>query len=207
MNRILVVLAAALIVGCGTTKESQTEKTPAPDPVKITQFYPSQTLAARGEEVLICYGVENAASVRLEPALEEITPSMNRCIQFAPKTTGEYKLIATGKDGSEAVEQFAIKVEGIAKARKGGATGGGAGGGLIQTFLSSAGQVGAGQPVTLCYQTSGAQAVKIDPGVAGLPTPAKGCVTARPQQTTTYTLTATGEGGKSDKATVTIKVQ
>ncbi|MGH9632582.1 MAG: hypothetical protein ACRD7E_30110 [Bryobacteraceae bacterium] len=204
MIRPIAALAAVAMIGCGTT-EPQKKDAPAPDPVKITQFYPSQSVAARGEEVLICYGVENAASVRLDPAIEEITPSMNRCIQFAPKSTAEYKLIATGKDGSQAVEQFAIKVEGVAKPKS--SASGGAAGGLIQTFLSSAGQVGAGQPVTLCYQTSGAKAVKIDPGVAALPSPEKGCVTAKPQQTTTYTLTATGTSGESDKMTVTVKVQ
>jgi hypothetical protein len=59
--------------------------------LKITAFYAS--------DGLICYGVANAKSVRIEPFIEPVWPSLARCIQAPPHKTTEYTLTATDGAG------------------------------------------------------------------------------------------------------------
>src|SRR3954465_11740017 len=148
--------AICLFASCGghTTPEA---KEPPPKPVQIVQFYANSPEVPKGSQVLICYGVENAKSVRLEPPIEEIVPSLVRCIPYSPATSGEIKLIATGTDGSETSKTIQIKVgpaAAAAPARKSNS---------IVTFASSANSVAPGQEVTFCYATQGASAVRLEP--------------------------------------------
>ncbi|HEV2323932.1 MAG TPA: peptidoglycan-associated lipoprotein Pal [Terracidiphilus sp.] len=63
--------------------------------------------------------------------------------------------------------------------------------------------ISAGDQVTLKWQTTDANSVSIDNGVGTVPT--SGVKTVTPSQTTTYHLTATGDGGSAD-ATATVTV-
>ncbi len=84
---------------------------PAGTELKITQFYASKQEAARGESVLVCYGVENARSVRIEPPIEDhLIPLPAKCISFAPHRTTTLKLVAEGDKGGEATESITVKV-------------------------------------------------------------------------------------------------
>ena len=78
--------------------------------VKILHFYAGTGEVVRGEHVVVCYGVQNAKAVRLEPPVETITPSLNRCIAVEPSKDTTYVLHATGKDGSETSASFTIRV-------------------------------------------------------------------------------------------------
>lgn len=84
--------------------------------VKILMFYASPGTVARGEPVSLCYGVANAAAVKITPLEEEITPSFNRCLQVYPKKKTTYELTATGADG--AVVSQALTVEALPRAAK-----------------------------------------------------------------------------------------
>ena len=201
----ILVFASILLSGCSSAPDRPpAEKAPpAAPPVKILQFYASPPTVAKGESVLLCYGVENATAVRLDPPVERITPSLNRCVQDSPQQTSTYTLLATGANGTQASQTVNVKVEGRAKAAAGTA----AGAGLIQFFAASTTQIHAGQPVTLCYSLQGAQSVRVEPSVQQLEAVAKSCFTVAPRQTTTYTLTATGSNGKSDREKVQIRVE
>ena len=84
---------------------------PANTELKITQFYASKQVAASGESVLVCYGVENAHSVRIEPPIEDhLIPLPAKCIPFAPHRTTTLKLVAEGDKGGEATESITVKV-------------------------------------------------------------------------------------------------
>lgn len=84
---------------------------PASTELKITQFYASKREAARGESILVCYGVENARSVRIEPAIEEKLPPLPvKCLPFAPHRTTTLKLVAEGEKGGEATESITVRV-------------------------------------------------------------------------------------------------
>jgi peptidoglycan-associated lipoprotein len=63
--------------------------------------------------------------------------------------------------------------------------------------------ISSGDQVTLKWETTGATSVSIDNGVGDVPT--SGVKTVTPSQTTTYHLTATGDGGTAD-ATATVTV-
>src|SRR5689334_13753924 len=53
--------------------------------VKITQFYAASGEITEDDRVLVCYGVRNATSVRLDPPLERLTPALTRCFWVAPR--------------------------------------------------------------------------------------------------------------------------
>ncbi len=188
----------AVLMTCG----EPAEKPRAPGPtaesnkVKITRFYASSGVVARGEEVTICYGVENAEEVRLDPPIREVRPTFNRCFSIAPDRTRIYRLTATGPGGEDSAE-FAIQV--VAPEAAPAAS-------LIPLFLANQNEVAKGQPVTLCYSVEGAEAVRIDPPVRELE-PTSRCFTVTPEATTRYTLKATGPGGRSESKSLVVTVR
>src|SRR5437879_1239191 len=110
MKFACLTVAACLLAACGSGPgpAPAVKKEEAPKPAKILQFYSSSNTVARGQQVLICYGVESAKSVRIEPPVAQITPSYIRCIPHAPTASSEYKLIATGADGTEVTKSIKI---------------------------------------------------------------------------------------------------
>jgi len=64
--------------------------------VKILQFYGRDGVIERGGSTVLCYGVLNATAVHMEPALPDLYPAMNRCIEVSPKHTTTYRLTADG---------------------------------------------------------------------------------------------------------------
>ncbi len=83
---------------------------PAGTAVRITQFYASKQEAARGESILVCYGVENARAVRIEPAIEQLIPLPAKCFPFTPQRTAILKLVAEGEKGGEVTASVTVKV-------------------------------------------------------------------------------------------------
>jgi len=79
--------------------------------VKILHFYTSTPEIPRGGKALLCYGVVNAASVRLEPPSESVWPAMSRCFEAAPSTTTRYTLTAVGSDQANASESLEVVVK------------------------------------------------------------------------------------------------
>jgi len=201
---LALVLFLPGLTGCGSeTPEPQVERPkPVPEvkvkpgPAKVTHFYPADETAQAGEEVTVCYGVENAGTVLLEPGGEELRPSRNRCISVAPRKTQVYKLTARGAD-SEDTAELTIKVEEAAPRAPERM--------LITTFVASDQTVSKGAPVTLCYGLDGAESVKIDPPVAELE-PVSRCFSLRVTETTTFRLTATG-GGRTDEHDLVVTVR
>jgi protein-S-isoprenylcysteine O-methyltransferase Ste14 len=78
--------------------------------LRILQFYSPTGELMEGEHALVCYGVLNAASVRIEPPLDGVGVSVSRCVTAAPTVDTRYTLTATGKDGSAASQSLVIKV-------------------------------------------------------------------------------------------------
>jgi hypothetical protein len=200
---VLGAAAAALLTGCSgdSTPPPARKAAPPPEPVKITQFYASPVVAAAGQPVLLCYGVEHAKTVALAPPVADIDPSPNRCVQFTPQRTGSYTLTAAGAAGGQATASVTVRV--TAKAAGGAPTA--SGNRLIGTFAASSERVAAGQPVTLCYALQGAASVRIEPPAGDLAPGERGCTTVRPARTTTYTLSASA-GGRTETARVTVRV-
>lgn len=73
----IVSLAVVMFAGCSAPQKQPDPKPAAPAPPKITHFYASPGVVPPGESFLMCYGVENARTVKLSPPVETITPSLN----------------------------------------------------------------------------------------------------------------------------------
>jgi hypothetical protein len=162
----------------------------------ITQFYPTAPRIGRGEQVQLCYGVNNATKVSLEPPVESVWPALARCFAIRPAATATYTLTASDDQGHSASQSVTIEV-GAAKS---------AGAHIIEVIASKL-EIAAGEQVTICYTARNATSVSITPGQAAQQTAEKGCVTDNPKTTTTYQVVATGKGGERDSERVTIKVR
>jgi hypothetical protein len=196
--RASIFAGLLLTASCGSSPESATKpSTPAStaSSARITQFYSPTPVAPKGEKGMLCYGVENAARVRLDPPEVEIAPSFSRCIDVFPKQTTTYTLIAEGKDGKEARQSVEIR-RGAARVQ-------------IREIVVSKLEVARGQSVDVCVDAPGASAFNVSPSGRVLPNlpPSKGCVRDTPSKTTTYTVSVTGPSGESDEGQVTVRVK
>lgn len=190
-------------MGCSTTKDpaDRPKRIELPTPARILHFYVSPGEIGRGEQALLCYGVENARSVRLEPPVETLSPLQNHCFAVKPERTTEYRLLAEGFDQSAASEKLTLRVKaGAAAVAKA------AGSQMIQVFTASATEIAPQQQVTLCYAVRDAVSVRVEPGGQSQYPPDKSCFTVKPAQTTTYMLTASAKG-KTEQQRVTVKVR
>lgn len=152
--------------------------------LRILNFYVPAASAVRGEETLLCYGVLNAASVKLTPPLANLSPSLARCVYVTLNRTTELTLTATGKDGLEASRSFVI---GTTEPRP--------------EFLfveMNARETRAGDPHTICYGVKNATNVRLLPTAQALPPIAKTCMQWRPTAPMKYKLVAESPGGRDE---------
>jgi len=194
---VLVVLA-----GCRTKPEAGPAAAGVA-PVRILHFYASAPEVAAGQTVTICYGVENAARVRLDPPVEPLKPLFNRCFAVSVSRTTTYTLTAEGSDGRTVSESFTVRVGGPSPSRERPAEAEG----MIRLFAASAEEVRSGETVTLCYGVAGAASVRVEPYSLPLQPAEKYCFLVKPAATTTYVLMATGPDGRSEQARLTVRVR
>lgn len=81
-----------------------------PGPVRILQFYASVGAVMPGQKAQICYGVENARSVRISPAMQDVYPSIRHCLEVVPEHTTHYTILAEGFDGAVATRSLTLPV-------------------------------------------------------------------------------------------------
>ncbi len=166
---------------------------PAPEPVRITQLYAAPASPGMGEKTLLCYGVENATEVRIDPPVEQVWPSQSRCFDVPSSKTVTYTL--TAARGSESVSKSVTVAIGPPAVK------------ILEVSINKL-NFAPGEEVTVCYKVQNAKQVTLRPGTKfGPQTPALGCISDHPQKTTTYTVTATGAGGSVDTEHVTATVQ
>jgi hypothetical protein len=191
-SRIIVCISGIALAGCGGGSTA-TIVSKAPEKVRITQFYASPANPPKGEKTLLCYGVENATEVRLDPPIERVWPAMARCFDIDSTKTATYRL--TAARGSESVSETVTVKPGPPAVK------------IIEVSINKA-QFDSGEMATVCFKAKNAVATIIRPGNWINPhTPFVGCVMDHPRKTTTYIVTATGEGGDTDSERVTAKVK
>ncbi len=78
---------------------------------KILAFSASSGLIHKGQKVQICYGVANAKSVKIEPPVGDIWPSMSHCVDTSPTKDTQYTITATDAEGHADTAQVAIQVK------------------------------------------------------------------------------------------------
>jgi hypothetical protein len=79
--------------------------------LQILQFYARDGVVLEGQPTVICYGVLNARAIHLDPPIEQLTPSLNRCIDAAPEHDTRYTLTAQGERGDSLSSSFEIQVK------------------------------------------------------------------------------------------------
>ena len=77
---------------------------------RIINFYASPQAIRRGQAAQICYGVYGAKTVRMEPAVPDLRPAINDCLQVSPRQDTVYKLTAADSAGHTASASLTIKV-------------------------------------------------------------------------------------------------
>jgi hypothetical protein len=77
---------------------------------KIISFYATPGKIQRGDAVDMCYGVSNAKSVKLDPPVANVWPSVDRCFQVSPKKTTTYTFTADDGKGDIQTQQLTIEV-------------------------------------------------------------------------------------------------
>lgn len=80
-------------------------------PVRVVEFFASAGTIEPGEKAMLCYGVENAKSVRISPMLRGVYPSPNRCLEIAPEHTTHYTILAEGYDGAVDARSLTLPVQ------------------------------------------------------------------------------------------------
>ncbi len=80
------------------------------DDLKILMYYANPGVVARGDKGLLCYGVSNASSVAIEPAVEGVGPSLSRCVEIRPSRETDYTLRARDAKGREVTQAVSVRV-------------------------------------------------------------------------------------------------
>ena len=194
---IAIAAASAVLAGCSSPEQRAVVPTvvpaAAPEGARITRLYTTLAQVGRGETALVCYGVENATAVWLEPPRRELSAAQARCVDVSPKADTTYKLPAQGADGKTVTRELEVQV-GPARAR------------LVNVNVNAV-EVKAGELVILCYQADNARAVTIDPIRFRAGSAAKDCASDRPVKSTTYSISAVGAAGDRDQERVTVRVK
>lgn len=76
---------------------------------EILAFY-APGIIRRGDSGDLCYGVSNAKTVKIEPPVGGVWPSLSRCIPISPKTTTTYTLTADDGQGNTKTESLTVEV-------------------------------------------------------------------------------------------------
>lgn len=79
--------------------------------LKITMLYATSDSVGKGQPVQICYGVVNAKNVAFNPPIENVWPSMNRCVDVSPKHSTTYTLVADDGAGHSDKAQVSVHVK------------------------------------------------------------------------------------------------
>jgi hypothetical protein len=177
----------------GRVAQKESAKPDAGPGVRIEQFYARSGEITDAENTLICYGVRNARSVRLEPPVEKLAPSLTRCFFVEPKEDTRYTLTAEGDDGATATESFEVKVRPAPP--------------VFRLFAVSDKEIPRGEVLTVCYGVERATGVRLEPGGWKLPASPKTCIRFYPKQSTEYSLIASGATGGEQRERFKVAVK
>jgi hypothetical protein len=117
-SRFLKLIAAAGLLlatwGLGALRQDGASSWVRPEgaggSVRILQFYASVGTVLPGQPATLCYGVENAKSVRISPLLPGVYPSARHCLEVFPEHTTHYTILAEGYDGAVATRSLTLPV-------------------------------------------------------------------------------------------------
>jgi hypothetical protein len=161
--------------------------------VRITQFYATSGEITDAGHSTVCYGVENARSVRLEPPVYDVRPALTRCFWVEPKQDTTYSLSAVGNDGSSDSASFRVLVKPAPPS--------------ILFMAVSKNEIVKGDAVTVCYGVEHAKGVRLEPIGWTLFAGKKECVRIYPPRDMKFTLVAAGVSGATARDHFDVKVR
>jgi hypothetical protein len=166
--------------------------------VKILQFYARDGEILDDQSTVICYGVVNAKSVRIDPPVADVYPALNRCVEAAPRRDTTYTLTAEGNDGKTATAALTLAVKPDIGNRP-----------RIKEFDVVKHSVEQGRHYfTIAFAIENASSVRVDPpDMPALEDSAPfGQWVVAPEKTTTYTLTIMDKKGHKATKQLTVVV-
>lgn len=151
----------------------------------IVSFTATPPQVALNGTTTLSWTVDNATSCVLDPGAVQLASASSGNLPLTVGETTIYTLVALSPGGSA---EALVTVPVMAAA--------------IGSFTATPTTVTAGSPATLQWTTSFATTCSIDQGVG--PVASSSSITVTPQQTTVYTLTATGLDPQTSTAMVTV---
>ena len=79
--------------------------------MKVLQFYASPPVVKAGQQGLICYGVLNAKTARIDPDPGETTPALSRCLAVTPRRSTSYTLTIDDGRGRKLTATTEVRIE------------------------------------------------------------------------------------------------
>jgi hypothetical protein len=166
--------------------------------VKIIQFYARDGNIVEGTKSVICYGVLNAKSVRIDPPLAGVSPSLNRCVEVYAEKETRFTLTAEGFDGRSASESFVLGVRADQETLPR----------ITRFAVTKRERDYSGKWIfSVAFSAENPEEVSIEPpAFPTLHRSPMGSFYVAPEKTTTYTLTVTGKFGHKATKTLTVQV-
>jgi len=167
-------------------------KPPPPLP-QVLNFSALPPIIVAGEKAQLCFQLKDATSVQIDSGVPHLEAGTERqCVSVSPIKTTTYTLTALNSEGKTDKKQTTLKVTKPAL--------------QIINFTSQPNSLEGAGSVRLCYEVLNADGLQIDNGVGEVRPANKGCVNTRVDETTTFTLTATGADGRVAKRQARVEV-
>src|SRR5665213_3551551 len=107
---VAAVLCSMSCDSPGVRQRASTSHSAGGPPVKIRAFYARETAILERGKTLLCYGVSDAKSVRIDPSVEGVSPALSRCLEVQPPAETRYTLTAEGADGTTVSQSAIVRV-------------------------------------------------------------------------------------------------
>ena len=154
---------------------------------RIASFSVTPTTIPPNSQAQLCYEVENAQSVRIEPNVGERKAASKECINVTPSATLTYTLTAFAANGKSTTQQATLTVESAPTPPQ------------VHpadiAYFAVERSAGNNPQLRLCYEVHNASHAEIDNNIGEVKLNQRDCRTITPPQTTTYTISATGPDG------------
>jgi hypothetical protein len=109
-NREIEERTAAAAAAKERTNDALTVEQLGGNEFKILNFYATPSVIHAGEPVQLCYGVSNAKTVKIEPQINPVWPSVSRCVDVTPRKTTEYTLTIEDGNGNSKTSTLTVQV-------------------------------------------------------------------------------------------------
>lgn len=155
---------------------------------KVMSLSVTPDLVPANGEAQLCYEVANAERVVIEPNIGERGPATKECLPITASETTTYTLTVFGPNGTTTSQIVILSVEPPAPKAE-----------IVRFEVLRKNGPGAEADVQfqLCYDVRNAAHAEIDNEIGAIVLGQDRCQQIKPQQATTYTLTATGNDGRT----------